>query len=370
MPISAAASFMVSSRLYCRSNFRRTSRQALARIRKSCRAWSNSPFHPVDELGDRRRVGDLADTLARAPDVAPRLGLHVAAGAEVHLRLVGNRQIVRIEPGRGDRGAEIVAVHAGEEVGVDDVVRGVLRQRGLVGFVSVGFLRRDEARAHIGEVGAQRQRGGDCEAVADCARQQDRAVEPLLDLAYQRERRERSCMSSSAGADQDQAVDALLGGLARVLDVDDVVEHEAAVGVRGLDDLGGRPQRGDDDGRPVLHTGLHVLHQPVVGGVADLVDGVGRDLLAGIARLVFAEFVLDAAQPLVELFDRTGIERRKRADDTGLALGDHQLRAGDDEERRADHGQLERILRESGQRHRCPPENAARRQADDEAFPC
>ncbi|MGY4433287.1 hypothetical protein ACVWWO_005764 [Bradyrhizobium sp. F1.13.1] len=48
-------------------------------------------------------------------------------------------------------------------------------------------------------------------------------------------------MSSSACADQNQAVDALLGGLARVLDVDYVVEHEAAVGMRGLDEFGGRP---------------------------------------------------------------------------------------------------------------------------------
>ncbi|MEY9154089.1 hypothetical protein ABIG04_002399 [Bradyrhizobium japonicum] len=279
------------------------------------------------------------------------LGFHVAAGTEIHLRLVGNREIVRIEPRGGDRGAEIVAVHAGKQVGVDDVVRGVLRQRGLVGFVGIGFLRCDEAGAHIGEVGAQRQRGGDAKTVADCARQQDRAVEPLLDFAHQRERRERAGMAAGAGAHQDQSVDALLRRLARMLDVDDVVEHQPAIGVRGLDDLGGRSQRSDDDGRPVLHTGFHVLHQPVVGGVADLVDRIGRDLLAGIARFVFAELVPDAAQPLVELVHRTGVERRKRADDTGLALGDHQLRAGNDEERRADDGQLQIVLEQSGQCH-------------------
>src|SRR5437867_294322 len=32
----------------------------------------------LHQFGDRRRIGDLADALARAPDVAPRLGLGVA----------------------------------------------------------------------------------------------------------------------------------------------------------------------------------------------------------------------------------------------------------------------------------------------------
>jgi hypothetical protein len=48
-------------------------------------------------------------------------------------RLVGDRQIVRIEPGGHDRRAQIVAVHAGEQVRIDDVVRGVLGQCLLVG---------------------------------------------------------------------------------------------------------------------------------------------------------------------------------------------------------------------------------------------
>ena len=39
------------------------------------------------------------------------------------------------------------------------------------------------------------------------------ALEPLLYLAQQRERRQRAGVAAGAGADQDQAVDALLGGL-------------------------------------------------------------------------------------------------------------------------------------------------------------
>ena len=168
----------------------------------------------------------------------------------------------------------------------------------LVGEIGVGLLGGDEARAHIGEVGAERERGRNAPAVGDRARQQDGALEPLLHLAQQRERRQRAGMSAGAGANQDEAVDALFGGLARMLDVDDVMEHDAAIGMRGLDDFLRRPQRGDDDRRLVLDAGLHVLHQPVVGGVADLVDRVGRDLLLRVQRLVFAELVLDAASAI------------------------------------------------------------------------
>jgi hypothetical protein len=42
----------------------------------------------------------------------------------------------------------------------------------------------------------------------------------------------------------------LLSGLARVLDVDDVMEHRAAIGMRGLDNFRWWTQRGDDDGGP------------------------------------------------------------------------------------------------------------------------
>src|SRR6184192_4331479 len=65
----------------------------------------------LDQFGHWWRVRDLADALTRAPDVAPRLGLGVAARTEIHLRLVAERQIVGIEPCGHDRRAEIVAVH-------------------------------------------------------------------------------------------------------------------------------------------------------------------------------------------------------------------------------------------------------------------
>src|ERR1700688_380990 len=53
-------------------------------------------LHALHQFGNRRGVRDLADALARAPDVAPRLGFGIAAGAKIHLRLVGDRQVVGI----------------------------------------------------------------------------------------------------------------------------------------------------------------------------------------------------------------------------------------------------------------------------------
>ena len=52
-------------------------------------------------------------------------------------------------------------------------MRGVLGQRLLVGEIGIGLLGGDEARADIGEVGAERERRGNAGAVGDRARQQD-----------------------------------------------------------------------------------------------------------------------------------------------------------------------------------------------------
>ena len=57
-----------------------------------------------------------------------RTARNPATGAEIHFRFVGDRQVVWIEARRHDRGTEIVAVHPGEQVQIDNVVRGVRRR--------------------------------------------------------------------------------------------------------------------------------------------------------------------------------------------------------------------------------------------------
>ncbi len=242
-------------------------------------------------------------------------------------------------------------MNAGEQVGVDRVMGRVVGQRLLVGLVGIGLDSGDKARAHVGHVGTERERGCNAPAVGDCARQQDGALEPLLHFTHQREGRQRSGMTARAGADQNEAINTLLRRLARVLHVDHVVEHDAAIRMRCIDNLGRRAQRGDDDRNLVLHAGFHVLHQAIVGGVADLVDCVGRDLLVRVQRLVFAEFVLDLRQPFAELLDRPRVQRRERTDDAGLALRDDKFGARHNKERRPENGQFKRTGERSWKRH-------------------
>jgi hypothetical protein len=134
----------------------------------------------------------------------------------------------------------------------------------------------------------------------------------------------------------DQPVGALVDGLVREGVVDDVVQHDAAPAVNRLVDVRSRAERGDDDRHLVSGADLHVVVEPVVGLVHDLVDGERR---CGGFRMVpvpRGQRLGDLGQPLVQLLGRPGIERRHRTDDAGLALRDDELGVADDEQRRAD----------------------------------
>src|SRR3954453_14644396 len=98
---------MVSVPLFCLIGRFENRRVLGARsIQKVTAGVGEFGLQPLHQFGDWRGIGDLADSLARAPDVTPRLGLGVAAGAEIHLRLVALRQIVGIEARGHDRGPE------------------------------------------------------------------------------------------------------------------------------------------------------------------------------------------------------------------------------------------------------------------------
>ncbi len=308
-------------------------------------------LEPGHDLGGGRGVEDLADALAGAPDVAPRLGLGVAARGEVHLALVGLGQRVGIEAGRGDAALQVVAVHAGEEVGVDDLLAGRFDDALLVALGRVGFLAGDEARADIGEVGADGLRGQHRGAVGDGAREQQAAVVELAHFGNQREGRQASGVPAGAGADQDQAVDARLQRALGMGDVGDVMEHQAAVALGRLHHVVGRAQRGDLDRHLVFLAEVDVVLQAVVGTVHDLVDGERRHLAVGMLLLVFAQLRGDALQPGLEHFLGPRIQRREGADDARLALLDHQVGIGDDEQRRADHRDREVVAQQSRKGH-------------------
>ena len=234
-------------------------------------------------------------------------------------------------------------------------MRGVaLDDRLFVGVHRARFFGRDEGRSDIGEVGAHRLSGENGLAGGDGAREQQRPVEPGADVLDQRERRDRAGVAAGARRDGDEAVRAFLDRLPREAVGDDVMQRDSAIAVHRRVDVLARAERGDDDRRLPLDRQRHVLFEPGVRLVHDLVDGEGRGRLIGMGAVMRRERLGDLVQPFVELRDRSGVERGKGADDPGLALGDHQRRMRDDEERRADGGQAQLVLQKRRQRHRDP----------------
>ena len=140
-----------------------------------------------------------------------------------------------------------------------------------------------------------------------------------------------------------ESVGALLDRLAGEPVVDDVVQRDPAVGVHRRVDVLARAERGDDDRRLPLDRQRQVLLEPRVRLVHDLVDGEGRGGAIGMGAVMRGERLGDLVQPFVELRDRARVQRREGADDPGLALGDHQRRMRDDEQRRADDRQAELV---------------------------
>jgi hypothetical protein len=149
-------------------------------------------------------------------------------------------------------------------------------------------------------------------------------------------------MAPCPGSDRDQPVGALVDRLPGEAVVDDVVERDAAPAVNRLVQFLARAERGDDDRHLPLLANRHVGFEPVVGAVDDLVDRERRGRPVGMVAVVRGKRLGDFVKPLVELRGGARIERREAADDAGRALGDHQLRVGNDEQGRADHRQPKR----------------------------
>src|SRR5690606_20861778 len=91
-------------------------------------------------LGGARHLVDDADALAAAPDVLPGLGLAALAATELHGAHVALGQVVGVEARRHDAGLQVVAVHAGEQARIDDVVGVAGDDRLLVVVARPGFV--------------------------------------------------------------------------------------------------------------------------------------------------------------------------------------------------------------------------------------
>ena len=133
------------------------------------------------------------------------------------------------------------------------------------------------------------------------------------------------------------------------------MEHQAAIAVNRANHFIGCAQAGDDDRHLVLHAQLDVVLQTVVAAMHDLVDRKRRHHSIRVCRLVVRQLGGNALQPFVQHFGRARVEGRKRADNTGLALGNNQIRVGDDKQRRTDNRQAQIALQYGGHTHACIP---------------
>jgi hypothetical protein len=62
--------------------------------------------------------------------------------------------------------------------------------------------------------------------------------------------------------------------------------------------------------------------------------------------VVRVQLLADPVQPLVELGARARVQRREGAHHARLALGDDEVRIGDDEQGRRHHGQAEAVAKD------------------------
>ena len=155
---------------------------------------------------------------------------------------------------------------------------------------------------------------------------------------------------AGTGGDDDDPVDAGLGGLLRVLGTGDVVEDETAVGVDGVDDLAGGAEARDDEGHLVGDDPLEVGLDALVGPVDDEVDAVGGGLRGtGIGGR--CERLVDLGEPLLETFGRALVERGEGPEDPGAAGTDDELGPGGEEHRGGDDRQPEPALELHWERH-------------------
>ncbi len=236
-------------------------------------------------------------------------------------------------------------MHAGEKIGVDDIVRAAVHDLVLIALIGIGFDRGDPGRADIGEVRAQRLRAQHRRAIGDRARQRDRTFEPFANFLHQGERRLRAGMPARAGGDRDEPVGTLFNRLVRETVVDDVVHRDAAPIVHRLVQFLARAERGDDHRHLPFLADLHVFLEPAIGAVDDLVDRERCRRTIGIVAIMRGQFLGDLVHPFIELARRPGIERGEAADDTRLALGDDQFRPRHDEHRRTDDRQAQAVER-------------------------
>lgn len=90
-------------------------------------------------------------------------------------------------------------------------------------------------------------------------------------------------MAAGAGRHRNQPVGPLANCRMGMAVVDDVMQHDAAIGMHGGIDLGHGAERGDDDRHLVFDAEREVMLQSLVRHMDDLINGEGAAGLSGWA---------------------------------------------------------------------------------------
>ncbi len=162
-------------------------------------------------------------------------------------------------------------------------------------------------------------------------------------------------MAAGAGRDGDQPVGALLDGLVREAVVDDVMQDDAAIGMRGWLTSSRAPREVMTIGALYFVAISTSCSRRFVGPVHDLVDGKRRRGRVRMGAVPGGELLGDLRQPFVEQGGGPRVERGKRSHHARLALGDDELRTGNDEQGRGDDRKAQTIAQDGRQGTRNSP---------------
>ena len=151
-------------------------------------------------------------------------------------------------------------------------------------------------------------------------------------------------MSAGAGTYRYDAVNTLIDRLLSVTNIDDIVEDDTTVTVHGINDVGRRTKARDNNRHPVPDTHFHIMLEPVIALMNDLINGKWGDGNAGILTLVRRQLLGYLRQPLIEHRFGTGVERRKSTNNPCLTLCQYQFGSRDDKHRCPDRRNAQRAI--------------------------
>ena len=260
------------------------------------------------------------------------------------------REVIGISAGSDDAAAQKVGTDAAHGGGVDNVLRRGSENHLFIRGWRQAFPRIDEAGSEIGQVRPHELRGGDLAPVGDRARQNHRFVEEGANFTQKRKRAQGACVAARSGTDRDQTVDTGVCGFSGMIEMDDIMNDQATVGVDRFHDCSGRPERRDHQGNAVAYGDLEVAVETGVGLVNNEIHPVGGRRTAALS-LDARQALLNLAEPSFVAIARSLIQGGKRSNDARAAGLDYEVRARDEEHRRGDRGNGQAFPQLFGQGH-------------------